>query len=148
MYLGDTGKRTLFGIEAVHGKAIKGHSFYGKENEVLLLPGLCVEVTGNLDSGNNLHIVHLKQKRPPFSLLESPFRHQKANSSSQSNASGWHQPKHHSPPPPSTAPQAPLQPASKFITNRSLSLSICLTQTRVPIFDPVKLHYDSIHRLS
>ena len=74
MYLGERGQRTLFSIEIVHGKDIKNHSFYKKEDEILVLPGLFFEVTGNLDSGNGLHIISFKQKRAPFTLLESPFR--------------------------------------------------------------------------
>lgn len=79
MYLGNHGTRTLFSIEAYHGKIIKEHSFYKKEDEILLLPGTYFEVINNFDSGNNLHIIHLKQKRPPYTLLEQPFRREEKN---------------------------------------------------------------------
>ncbi|CAF3407706.1 unnamed protein product, partial [Rotaria socialis] len=80
MYLGNRGTRTLFSIEAYHGKMIKNHSFYKKEDEVLLLPGTYFEVTNNFNSGNNLHIIQIKQKRPPHTLLERPFQTQEATS--------------------------------------------------------------------
>lgn len=73
-YLGERGSRTLFSIETTRGKSIRNHSFYQNEDEILLLPGTNLEVTGQLNPGNRLHIIHLREKRPPFSLLQSPFQ--------------------------------------------------------------------------
>jgi hypothetical protein len=49
MYLGITGERTLFSIECLNGKNSK------------------------VASGNDLHIIHLREVVPPFVLLERPF---------------------------------------------------------------------------
>ncbi|CAF0881240.1 unnamed protein product [Adineta steineri] len=39
MYLGTTGNRTLFSVEAINGRIIRGHSYFNTEEEILLLPG-------------------------------------------------------------------------------------------------------------
>ena len=80
LYLGDRGARTLFGIETTRGKSIKNHSFYPDEDEILLLPGTNLEVTSQLHPGNRFHIIHLREKRPPFPLLQSPFDRHAAGS--------------------------------------------------------------------
>ena len=73
LYLGKRGTRTLFSIEAYHGKMIKAHSDYQNEDEILLLPGTYFEVINNFNSGDGLHIIQLKQQRPPNTTLERPF---------------------------------------------------------------------------
>jgi hypothetical protein len=68
-YLGKIGVRTLFSIECNAGKNIRSHSFYTKEDEVLLLPARQFEVVGCLDQGNGLHVIQLRETQPKFSLF-------------------------------------------------------------------------------
>jgi hypothetical protein len=80
-FLGKKGVRTLFTIECLAGKDIRKHSFYRGEDEILLLPGRQFKVVSCLDSGNNLHMIHLKEVEPPFPLL-APVPQPKASSES------------------------------------------------------------------
>jgi hypothetical protein len=73
MYLGNTGPRTLFSIEAINGRRIHGHSHFINEDEILLLPGTHMVVQSKLNPAPDLHIVHLKQVIPKETLLELPF---------------------------------------------------------------------------
>ncbi|CAF4279540.1 unnamed protein product [Rotaria sp. Silwood2] len=73
MYLGETGPRTLFNIECTNGKSIKSHSYYKNEDEILLLPGFYFEVVSQVEAGNDLYIIHLRELSPPYVLLGSPF---------------------------------------------------------------------------
>ncbi|CAF3762605.1 unnamed protein product [Rotaria sp. Silwood1] len=73
MYLGKTGPRTLFNIECMNGKAIKSHSYFKTEDEILILPGFYFEVVSKVDAGNGLYIIHVRELSPPFVLLEPPF---------------------------------------------------------------------------
>jgi hypothetical protein len=75
-FLGQHGERTLFNIECKHGKLIKNHSYYKKENEVLLVPATQLEVVGVLPQGNGLYIIDLREVQPPYPLLEPPFSQQ------------------------------------------------------------------------
>ncbi|CAF2998810.1 unnamed protein product, partial [Rotaria sp. Silwood2] len=72
-FIGCTGERTLFMIECFNGKAIKSHSAYQDENEILLIPGTYLTVLEKWSSSDNLHIIHLKEENPPYQLLKSPF---------------------------------------------------------------------------
>ena len=69
-FFGKTGTRTLFQIECSTGKDVKKHSFIQKEDEILLLPARQFMVTSCLDSGNDLHIIQLKETEPKYPLLE------------------------------------------------------------------------------
>ena len=69
-YLGKTGVRTLFAIDCYSGKDIRQHSYFPREEHVLLPPGTEFEVKSSLDVGNGLHIIHLKEIEPPYLLLE------------------------------------------------------------------------------
>ena len=71
-YLGTSGPRTLFGIDCINGKDIKRHSYFAQEDEILLLPCTHLQVVGHLTGTENLHIIHLREVPPPFTLLESP----------------------------------------------------------------------------
>jgi hypothetical protein len=71
-FLGKTGVRTLFNIECESGKSIRAHSYYEREDEILLLPATQFRVVGRIDSGNGLHIIHLKETKPEYPLLEPP----------------------------------------------------------------------------
>ncbi|CAF1257178.1 unnamed protein product [Rotaria sp. Silwood1] len=67
---GKTGSRTIFCIECNSGKDIRAHSYYSTEDEILLLPATQFEVVACFDHALELHIIHLKETRPPFSLLK------------------------------------------------------------------------------
>ncbi|CAF3543742.1 unnamed protein product [Rotaria sp. Silwood1] len=73
LYLGTTGERTLFSIEVLNGRNISDHSHFHGEEEILLLPGTCMEVQSLLNPAPELHIIHLKQMVPEEPLLEPPF---------------------------------------------------------------------------
>lgn len=73
LYLGSNGDRTLFSIEVFNGRNIRDYSHFKTEDEILLLPGTCMEVQSLLDQPSGLHIIHLKQKIPDEILLEPPF---------------------------------------------------------------------------
>jgi hypothetical protein len=74
MYLGKTGPRTLFSIEAMNGRTIRAHSHFSNEDEILLLPGTQMIVQSQLNPASDLHIIHLKQVIPKETLLELPFK--------------------------------------------------------------------------
>ncbi|CAF2952247.1 unnamed protein product [Rotaria sp. Silwood2] len=73
IYLGNTGDRTLFSIEALNGRRIGAHSHFVIEDEILLLPGTHMVVQSQFSPAPDLHIVHLKQIIPDKMLLEPPF---------------------------------------------------------------------------
>jgi len=60
LYLGKTGKRTIFLLHTKIGVEIIKYSDFPNESEMVLQPGVCFEVTGVLEQGD-LQIVHLKQ---------------------------------------------------------------------------------------
>jgi hypothetical protein len=73
MYLGTTGKRTLFSVEVINGRTIRAHSHFVTEDEILLLPGTQMIVQSQFSPAPDLHIIHLKQVIPDEVLLEPPF---------------------------------------------------------------------------
>ena len=73
MYLGVTGDRTLFSVEAINARTISAHSYFTTEDEVLLLPGTHMTVQSQFSPAPELHIIHLKQVEPEEILLEPPF---------------------------------------------------------------------------
>ncbi|CAF3455541.1 unnamed protein product [Rotaria sp. Silwood1] len=73
LYLGKVGKRTLFSIQTFNGRRVRNHSDYAAEDEILLLPGTYFEVMSQLNPAQDLCIIHVKQQRPPYELLEHPF---------------------------------------------------------------------------
>jgi hypothetical protein len=72
-YLGNTGERTLFSVEAINGRIIRNHSFFVTEEEILLLPGTHMIVQSQFSPAPDLHIIHLRQIIPQETLLELPF---------------------------------------------------------------------------
>lgn len=72
-FVGRSGVRTLFMIECINGKAIKSHSFYKDENEILLMPGTYLRVMDKWSPANDLYIIHLREEAPPCRLIASPF---------------------------------------------------------------------------
>jgi len=73
MYLGNTGSRTLFSVEAINGRTIRAHSHFVTEDELLLLPGTHMIVQSQFSPAPDLYIIHLKQVIPEEVLLEPPF---------------------------------------------------------------------------
>jgi hypothetical protein len=73
MYLGDSGDRTLFSVEAINGRTVRAHSHFVTEDEILLLPGTHMIVKSQFSPAPDLHIIHLKQVIPEEVLLEPPF---------------------------------------------------------------------------
>ncbi|CAF2383766.1 unnamed protein product [Rotaria sp. Silwood2] len=74
MYLGNSGDRTLFSVEAINGRTIRNHSHFVTEDEILLLPGTYMIVQSQLNPAPDLHIIHLKQIIPKEVLLKPPFK--------------------------------------------------------------------------
>ncbi|CAF5221272.1 unnamed protein product [Rotaria magnacalcarata] len=73
-FLGKSGQRTLFSIECVNGKSVAKHSYFkNTEKEIILLPGSYFEVISQLNSADELHIIHLKELTPPIELVKPPF---------------------------------------------------------------------------
>ena len=73
MYLGNTGERTLFSVEAINGRTVRDHSHFVTEDEILLLPGTQMIVQSQFSPAPDLHIIHLKQVIPEEVLLQLPF---------------------------------------------------------------------------
>jgi hypothetical protein len=73
MFLGVTGKRTLFSVEAINARTICAHSHFVSEDEILLLPGTHMIVQSQFSPAADLHIIHLRQVKPEEILLEPPF---------------------------------------------------------------------------
>ncbi|CAF3773172.1 unnamed protein product [Rotaria magnacalcarata] len=80
--LGKSGPRTIFAIECFSGKDIRKHSYNPSDDEILLCPGTQFEIVSCIDARADLHIIQLKETKPPFPLLapvphlESIFRSQ------------------------------------------------------------------------
>ncbi|CAF1423770.1 unnamed protein product, partial [Rotaria sordida] len=72
-FVGKSGVRTLFNIECINGKAIRAHSHYKKESEILLLPGTYLRVVGKWSPAKDLYIIHLRETPAPRPFLEPPF---------------------------------------------------------------------------
>ncbi|CAF4418545.1 unnamed protein product, partial [Rotaria sp. Silwood2] len=69
-FLEQSGIRTLFIIDSIRGKDIRNHSYFRKENEIILLPATQVEVIRYEQQENNLHVIHLEEIESPYVLLE------------------------------------------------------------------------------
>ena len=72
-FVGRSGVRTLFMIECINGKAIKSHSFYKDENEIILMPGTYLRVIDKWSPADDLHMIRLREETPPYQLVASPF---------------------------------------------------------------------------
>ncbi|CAF3923814.1 unnamed protein product [Adineta steineri] len=68
-YLGRSGTRTLFTIDCSSAKSLKDYSLFPKEEEILLPPARQFQVIDSLNSGNELHIIQLKEIQPKFPLI-------------------------------------------------------------------------------
>jgi len=69
-FLQETGRRTLFIIDCIKGKDISNHSYFRKEEEILLLPTTRLKVINNEHQRDGLHIIRLKEIEPSYILLE------------------------------------------------------------------------------
>ena len=72
-FLGNKGERTLFNIECTNGKAIRAHSHFQTEEEILLLPGTFLQVVSKWSPSKDLHIIHLREATPPYQTIVPPF---------------------------------------------------------------------------
>jgi hypothetical protein len=72
-FVSRAGKRTLFNIECINGKVIKGHSYNPEENEIVLMPGTYLRVVGKSSPADGLHIIHLQEEAPPYQTITPPF---------------------------------------------------------------------------
>ena len=66
---GGSGERTLFMLSVSLGFDITAFSFYSAETEVLLPPGISLEVTGQMELGSGLYVVQMRQVESPHCLL-------------------------------------------------------------------------------
>ncbi len=67
--IGLDGVRTLFSIECIKGKAIRAHSQYQLENEILLMPGTYLRVVGKFSPSTDVHIIHLRETIAPYQTI-------------------------------------------------------------------------------
>jgi hypothetical protein len=72
-YLSNAANRTLFSVEAINGRAIRAHSHFLIEDEIVLLPGTHMIVQSHITPAPDLHIIHLQQVIPKQVLLKPPF---------------------------------------------------------------------------
>jgi hypothetical protein len=72
-YAGTSGSRTMFSIETHNGKLIRSHSYFQQENEILLPPGIFLEVIDKFSSADGLNIIHLREILAPYKMLADPF---------------------------------------------------------------------------
>ncbi|CAF0828546.1 unnamed protein product [Adineta ricciae] len=85
-FLGKTGERTLFNIQCENGKAIASYSHFPVEEEIMILPATQFIVCGKLNPSPNLHIIQLKEIKPPFPLIELPSIPLESNALTHINA--------------------------------------------------------------
>ncbi|CAF1246630.1 unnamed protein product [Didymodactylos carnosus] len=87
-FLGKTGTRTVFSIECMNGKSVLKHSYFSEsEKEVILMPGTYFEVMGQANPAEGLHIIHLKEIKPPFPMIKPPFVKQQQGQATPSGSS-------------------------------------------------------------
>jgi hypothetical protein len=72
-FVGGEKVRTIFMIECINGKAIKPHSHYKEENEIILMPGTYLHVVSKWSPTSGLYMIHLREETPPFPFLASPL---------------------------------------------------------------------------
>ncbi|CAF4410322.1 unnamed protein product [Adineta steineri] len=68
IFFDKTNERTMFIIECLNGKNIRRHSYFSKEDEILLLPATHFKVISVCNQGN-LHTIRLKEIQPRIPLL-------------------------------------------------------------------------------
>ncbi|CAF1429929.1 unnamed protein product [Adineta steineri] len=83
MYLGRVDTRTILSIQTKNGKLIRAHSHFQNDDEIVLLPGIFLKVTGSLNLTNGVHVVYLREIAPPSSRLAEPFDLRHSSSTQQ-----------------------------------------------------------------
>jgi hypothetical protein len=63
----------MFSIETKSGKFIQSHSYYKQEAEILLPPGIHLQVISKFSPAEGLHIIQLREISPPYKPLTDPF---------------------------------------------------------------------------
>jgi hypothetical protein len=63
----------MFSIETNNGKLIQSHSYFQREEEILLPPGIYLEVVDKFSSADGLNIIHLRKIQAPYKMLSDPF---------------------------------------------------------------------------
>jgi hypothetical protein len=63
----------MFSIETNNGKLIRPHSYFQQEDEILLPPGIYLQVIDKFSSADGLNIIHLQETSPPYKTLADPF---------------------------------------------------------------------------
>ena len=63
----------MFSIETNNGKLIRPHSYFQQEDEILLPPGIYLQVIDKFSSADGLNIIHLQEIPPPYKTLADPF---------------------------------------------------------------------------
>ncbi|CAF1331812.1 unnamed protein product, partial [Didymodactylos carnosus] len=71
-FVGLDGVRTLFNIECINGKAIRSHSYYKTENEILLMPGTYLQIVSKWSPAKDLYIIHLRETAAPYQTIAPP----------------------------------------------------------------------------
>jgi hypothetical protein len=71
-FLGPTGDRTIFCLETKSGRDIRRYSAYAAEDEILLLPGVALEVRAHIKipGSAGLHMVTVRERDVPFQLIQ------------------------------------------------------------------------------
>ncbi|CAF1152776.1 unnamed protein product [Rotaria sordida] len=82
-FIGQTGTRTIFSIEAINAKFIREHAYFKEEDEIILPPGTYLKVIDKIQPARDLTIIHLKEIIPPFPLVASPFNNDDNNQQEQ-----------------------------------------------------------------
>jgi len=77
-FLDTSGPRTLLDITAQRGVRISEHSVYPSESEILLLPGTCLKVVDQLDLGNGLVAIQMKEIPSESEIAEALYNEPEA----------------------------------------------------------------------
>ena len=64
----------MFMIDCVNGKAIRSHSQFSEENEILLMSGSYFRVIDQYSPVKDLYIIHSQETTAPYELLKPPFK--------------------------------------------------------------------------
>jgi hypothetical protein len=72
-FLGKYGLRTAFCIQCQNGKNISRHSYFGNdEEEVILMPGSRLRVQGKVNMGHGLYVIQMEEIGPQPSGIIKP----------------------------------------------------------------------------
>jgi len=91
-FIGKTGTRTIFSIEAINAKFIREHAYFKEEDEIILPPGTHLKVIDKMQPAKDLTIIHLREVTGTFPLVASPFNND--NQQQQSTTNSPPSPKH------------------------------------------------------